>query len=115
MKTRGSHLYQVYAPSSQYSQREREHFDKVWQLQSVIPDRLIGEHYDWIDVLWVDYSRLPSGVFILIYTIFSKTGNYKMLFQNITNLVFDLVFFLCTIFTQSVTLTVQITFGFLLM
>ncbi len=86
MRTRDSHLYQVYAPSSQYSQREREHFDKVWQLQSIIPDRLIGEHYDWIDVLWVDYSRLPSGVFILIYTIFSKTGNYKMLFQNITNL-----------------------------
>lgn len=86
MRTRGSHLYRIYAPNNQRSQREREHFDNVWQLQSILPERLTGEQYDWIDVLWVDYSRLPSGLFVLLYTVFSKRGGYRMLFQNVTNL-----------------------------
>lgn len=86
MRTRGSHLYHIYSPGRQRSQREHEHFNNVWQLQSILSERLIGEHYDWIDVLWVDYCRLPSGLFVLVYTIFNRNSNYRLLFQNVTNL-----------------------------
>lgn len=86
MRTRGSHLYSVYSPGRQRSQREHEHFNNVWQLQSIIPDRLTGEQYDWVEVLWVDYCRLPSGLFVLVYTVFDRTGHYSILFQNVTRL-----------------------------
>lgn len=86
MRTRGSHLYHIYSPSRQRSQREHEHFNNVWQLQSIIVDRLIGEQYDWVDAVWIDYCRMPSGLFMLMYTIFNRANNYKIIFQNVTNL-----------------------------
>lgn len=86
MRTRGQNLYAIYSPGAQYSEREREHFNNVWNIQSIIPERLVGTEFDWIDTIWVQYNRTPSGGFILFYTVFDFTGRYHMYSQKITKL-----------------------------
>jgi len=86
MRTRPPYLYSTYALGRQYSQREREHFDNAWQLQSIIPERLNGNEFDWVDSIWMQYVRTPSGGFTLLYTVFDYFGRYQMYFQNVTRL-----------------------------
>lgn len=85
MRARSDLLYNIYRPSSQRSQRDREHFDNAWKLQQEIPNRLTGETFFHIDQIWVNYNRTNNGSFTITYTVFSGHG-YKMYFQNLTRL-----------------------------
>jgi hypothetical protein len=85
MQTRSQILYSVYHPGGQASQREREHFDTIWNIQQQIPDTLSGPEFNWINSIWLSYGRMPNGGFRLIYTVFRNSGGYFTLFQNVMN------------------------------
>lgn len=86
MRTRNEQLYNIYRPNSQCSQRDREHFNNAWNLQQEIPNRLTGETFSHIEIIWLNYSRTSAGAFVICYTIFYTNGSYRLLFQNLTRL-----------------------------